>query len=82
MTGRRTRTGCSPWWSKRPARAVLAEAEAGRAAEAQARHAFILAFQREPDRKEREAGAKLIREQGAKVFCRAIFNANEFIYVH
>jgi hypothetical protein len=56
--------------------------EAGTDAEAQARHAFVLAFQREPDRQEREAGAKLIREHGAKIFCRALFNANEFIYVY
>ena len=56
--------------------------EAGNNAKAQARHAFVLAFQREPDRKELEAGAKLIREQGAKILCRALFNANEFVYVY
>ncbi len=56
--------------------------EVGEKPEAQVRRAFLLAFQREPDRKEREAGAKLIREQGAKIFCRALFNANEFVYIY
>jgi hypothetical protein len=57
-------------------------AEAGPEPEAQARRAFRLAFQREPDKPEREAGGKLIREQGAKIFCRALFNANEFVYLY
>jgi mono/diheme cytochrome c family protein len=57
------------------------EKEAGRDAHAQVRRAFALAFQREPDRSEVNAAAKLIREQGLPVFCRALLNANEFIYV-
>jgi hypothetical protein len=28
-----------------------------------------------------EAGARLIREHGLPAFCRALFNANEFVYV-
>ncbi|MBI3876132.1 MAG: DUF1553 domain-containing protein, partial [Verrucomicrobia bacterium] len=56
------------------------EKEAGKDAKAQARRAFALAFQREPDRAELNAAAKLIREQGLPVFCRALFNANEFVY--
>jgi len=56
------------------------EKEAGRDAKAQARHAFALAFQREPDHTEINAAAKLIREQGLPVFCRAMLNANEFVY--
>jgi hypothetical protein len=62
--------------------AARLEQETGRKPVAQVRHAFLLAFQREPDRTEREAGAKLIREQGLKMFCRALFNANEFVYVY
>ncbi len=61
--------------------AARLEREAGKTPDTQVRRAFALAFQREPDRKERDAGAKLLREQGASVFCRALLNANEFIYV-
>jgi mono/diheme cytochrome c family protein len=61
--------------------AARLEKEAGRDEKAQVERAFELAFQRQPDRKERAAGVKLIREQGAKIFCRALFNASEFIYV-
>jgi hypothetical protein len=48
---------------------------------AQVRGAFQLVFQREPDRDEAEAASRLIREQGLPVFCRALLNANEFVYV-
>jgi mono/diheme cytochrome c family protein len=61
--------------------AARLEREVGVAADAQVRRAFALAFQREPERRERSAGEKLIREQGARAFCRALLNANEFIYV-
>jgi hypothetical protein len=43
--------------------------------------AFALAFGRKPTAQELAASDKLIREQGLFVFCRAIFNANEFVYV-
>ncbi len=58
------------------------EKEAGHDASAQARRAFALAFQREPEREEVRAAAKLIGEQGLQLFCRALLNANEFIYVY
>ncbi len=61
--------------------AARLEKEAGRAESAQVQRAFQLAFQRPPDRNEQKAGVKLFREQGAKIFCRALFNASEFIYV-
>jgi hypothetical protein len=57
------------------------EKEAGRDTRAQVRRAFALAFQREPDRAELAASTKLIREQGLAIFCRALFNANEFVYL-
>ena len=57
------------------------EKEAGPQAKAQARRAFALAFQRNPDSAELNAAVKLIREQGLPVFCRALFNANEFVYM-
>ena len=57
------------------------ENETGRDTRAQVRRAFALAFQREPDRDELAASTKLIREQGLAIFCRALFNANEFVYL-
>lgn len=57
------------------------EKESGAEVEPQVRRAFALAFQREPERAEIDASAKLIREQGLPVFCRALLNANEFVYV-
>ena len=61
--------------------AARLEKEAGPSVKAQVQRAFALAFQREPAREELEAGTQLIREQGAKIFCRALLNASEFIYV-
>jgi len=57
------------------------EKEAGRDTRAQVRRAFALAFQREPDRAEIEASVKLVRDAGLAIFCRALFNANEFVYL-
>jgi len=55
--------------------------EAGEDAEAQVERAYLLAFGRPPDAKELEASAEFISAQGLELFCRVIFNANEFIYV-
>jgi hypothetical protein len=55
--------------------------EAGDDASAQANRAFRLAFGRNPTDGDRNASIKFIREQGLTLFCRAIFNANEFVYV-
>jgi hypothetical protein len=54
--------------------------EAGKDTKAQIRRAFALAFQRAPDRVELDAATKLAREEGLEVFCRALFNANEFTH--
>jgi hypothetical protein len=43
--------------------------------------AFQLAFQRESTPRELAAAEHFIREQGLVLFCRALFNANEFVYV-
>jgi hypothetical protein len=48
---------------------------------AQVKRAFLLAFGREPSLAESVAAITLIHEHGLKVFCRALFNANEFINV-
>ncbi len=47
----------------------------------QVRHAFRLAFQREPSDKELSAGVKLATDHGLAAVCRALLNANEFLYV-
>jgi len=57
------------------------EREAGEDSAAQTRQAFELAFAREPDQVELAASVKLIREHGLPAFCRALFNANEFINI-
>jgi mono/diheme cytochrome c family protein len=55
--------------------------EAGDDPAAQARRGFRLAFGREPSAEEEAAAARLIRAHGAAAFCRALLNANEFLYV-
>ncbi len=55
--------------------------EAGADSTAQIRRAFALTFQREPDRKEISASRKFVRAEGLSSFCRAMLNANEFIFV-
>jgi hypothetical protein len=57
------------------------EREAGSDTGARIRRAFALAFNRVPSDDEWKASEELIREQGLKLFCRALFNANEFAYV-
>ncbi|MBA4148431.1 MAG: DUF1553 domain-containing protein [Verrucomicrobia bacterium] len=48
---------------------------------AQVRRAFVLAFNREPSKPELNASTKLVDQHGLTHFCRAILNANEFLYV-
>lgn len=43
--------------------------------------AWQLAFARNPGEHERQLAAKLVRQQGLKALCRALFNANEFLVV-
>jgi hypothetical protein len=43
--------------------------------------AFRIAFARPATAEERDAGAELIRQHGLPAFCRALLNANEFVYV-
>ena len=47
----------------------------------QIERAFELAFARPPTRAERDAAGTLIAEHGLTAFCRAIFNANEFLFI-
>jgi hypothetical protein len=55
--------------------------EAGETPEAQVRRGFQLAFLREPGPDELQACAALLREQSLPELCRALLNANEFIYL-
>ena len=56
-------------------------AEAGQRPGAQVDRAFGLAFGRVPEAGEREAAIGLVERHGLAVFCRALINSNEFIYV-
>jgi hypothetical protein len=48
---------------------------------AEAERGFELALGRDPSNAERDAAAKLIAQHGLPAFCRALFNANEFVYM-
>ena len=54
--------------------------EAGTAPESQAQTAFQIAFGRLPNPAEQLSAASLIRQHGLTTLCRALFNANEFLY--
>jgi hypothetical protein len=56
-------------------------AEAGSDTEAQVKRAFSLAFQRAPSEKELSAARALVKEHGLAALCRALLNANEFVFV-
>jgi mono/diheme cytochrome c family protein len=55
--------------------------EAGPDPSCQADRGFRLAFGRAPTDAERAAAARLIAAHGTSAFCRALYNANEFVYV-
>jgi hypothetical protein len=55
--------------------------EAGPEPARQADRAFRLAFGRGPSETERAAAVSLIKSHGAAALCRALYNANEFVYV-
>ncbi len=56
--------------------------EAGENIEDQVRRSFLLAFGREPDSEEAAASAQFIRDHGLTLFCRALYSANEFLYLN
>ena len=55
--------------------------EAGADVRAQVDLAFRLAFGRAPGEDELSASIDLVKRRGLWVFCRALFNANEFVYL-
>jgi hypothetical protein len=48
----------------------------------QVQRAFLLAFGRDPTAVEAQAAEKLVKAHGLALLCRALYNANEFVYVH
>ncbi|MCA9267447.1 MAG: DUF1553 domain-containing protein, partial [Planctomycetales bacterium] len=48
---------------------------------AQIDRAFWLAFGRAPDDEERQASLAIVDRYGLAAFCRAIYNASEFVYI-
>jgi hypothetical protein len=49
--------------------------------EDQIRRAYWLAFGRAPEKQELQAAVSLIESEGLEAFCRALLNANEFVYL-
>ena len=54
--------------------------EAGDDPARQVERAFRLAFGRKPSEEELKASVALVREHGTEALCRALYNANEFLY--
>ena len=61
--------------------AARVKKEAGTDPEAQVRRVFRLAFQRDPTATELPAAVQLVEKHGLAALCRAVLNANEFLYV-
>ena len=55
--------------------------EAGGKIETQIQRAYWLAFNRAAEKQDLAAGKMLIQHEGLPAFCRALLNANEFLYV-
>jgi len=58
------------------------EKESANDTNAAIRHAFQLLFSRPCEEKELESSKQFITEHGLPAFCRALLNANEFVYVN
>ena len=61
--------------------ATRLQREGGDDPAAQVTLAFRLVFGREPTAAESKAAVRVIREQGSAAMARALYNANEFVYV-
>jgi hypothetical protein len=58
------------------------ENEAGENRPEQVRRGFALAFGRAPDDEESRASEAFVVDYGLVMFCRALFSANEFLYLN
>jgi hypothetical protein len=56
--------------------------EVGDDLKTQVKHGFLLAFQRAPSAEELQTGVELVKTHGLAALCRALLNANEFVYVY
>jgi hypothetical protein len=61
--------------------ALRLKREAGVSTDSQIRYAFLLAFGRAPGALEEIEARALVEQHGISALCRALFNANEFVYV-
>jgi hypothetical protein len=61
--------------------AVRLQHEAGNVVEAQVHRAYWLSFGRDPEKHEMTASKLFIISEGLPAFCRALLNANEFVYL-
>jgi hypothetical protein len=61
--------------------ATRLESDAGAEPKRQIERGFLLAFGRRPSAREREGAVALVRTHGLAAFCRALYNANEFLYI-
>jgi len=55
--------------------------DAGEDVDRQVRYGFLLALCRKPSAEECTAAVQLVKQHGLPAFCRALFNANEFLFV-
>ena len=55
--------------------------EAGQNSAAQVRKAWQLAFNRLPDRSEAKGAVAFVKSEGLPALCRAVLNANEFLFI-
>jgi hypothetical protein len=62
--------------------AVRLRREAGDEARSQVRWAFELAFSRRASEREESAALDLVQAHGLEAFCRALFNASEFLFLN
>jgi hypothetical protein len=61
--------------------ATRVKQEAGDSVAKQVARAFALAFTREPTPTESQAAERIVQQHGLAALCRALLNANEFVYV-
>jgi hypothetical protein len=55
--------------------------EVGDSVPEQVRAAFLIALGRAPDEVEAQGAAELVQQYGLAALCRAMFNANEFLFL-
>ncbi len=55
--------------------------EAGGKVSAQIRRGWVLAYNREPDRREASDAAAFVASQGLPALCRAVLNSSEFVFI-